>query len=795
MQNKSIFARIIALDRSEAPIEAITGRTTQGSINIDGNSAVRRTCSLTLVTDSFDYHDYYWAYKTKFKLEVGVENTINPNYPDICWFNQGIYIITSINTSRSTNNFTITIQGRDKMCLLDGSIGGSLEAQTDFGKIEEENNDGEWVMRSIPIQEIIRNMLHNYAHEPYHNIVINDLDTYGLELLEYRYDEPIYLIRRHDETEQQTNHFSNIIMNRKCKYENQDTELNQIPYTAFTPLIEGLFPESKEPIEIGGVKCDVAKIQYGDTAGYRITDLVYAGELIANVGESLTSVLDKIKNMLVEFEYFYDVDGRFIFQKKQSFINTMWSLEDFTKQGNDFEGLVLYNDYEYDFTDTTLFTALNINPNIQNVRNDYSIWGTRKTTQGAEIPIHLRYAIDNKPVQYTTIEVADTEVKEYNERYNSHLKGQESQTYTVVDYDWREIIYQMALDYFRYSWMEDFERKVAAANPDLYPTGRTGYEQYYTDIQGFWRQLYNPFIEQDIIKKENQYKKLIDEREKNSTKQGELESKKTEYSNSITDLTTKLENDVLNFATETDVSKRQQLFGEDSTGTSIYDTGKKKVIAELALEEVNINLTALLDRQLEIEQELQDLEAEIAQLNEDIEKYKANNWWNTDVTEHPELLNFWFDFLDSQGELYQISVPEIGPRAKSINDKDVKSIYNRDTPSVIFTDNITQTNKQFKNTGYNYIQVNDLENMFSISAQGKSAKNRLDELLYQHGYACESVSITCVPIYYLNPNTRIYIKDEETNIDGDYILSKFNIPLTYNGTMNLTVTKAAEYLI
>jgi len=40
---------------------------------------------------------------------------------------------------------------------------------------------------------------------------------------------------------------------------------------------------------------------------------VYAGDLIANVGESLTSVLDKLKAMLGEFEYFYDLDGRFIF--------------------------------------------------------------------------------------------------------------------------------------------------------------------------------------------------------------------------------------------------------------------------------------------------------------------------------------------------------------------------------------------------------------------------------------------------------------------------------------------------
>jgi hypothetical protein len=52
---------------------------------------------------------------------------------------------------------------------------------------------------------------------------------------------------------------------------------------------------------------------YGSIVGYRQTDLVYAGDLIENVGEAITSVLDKIKNMLGDFEYFYDLDGRFIF--------------------------------------------------------------------------------------------------------------------------------------------------------------------------------------------------------------------------------------------------------------------------------------------------------------------------------------------------------------------------------------------------------------------------------------------------------------------------------------------------
>jgi hypothetical protein len=40
-----------------------------------------------------------------------------------------------------------------------------------------------------------------------------------------------------------------------------------------------------------------------------MTDLTFAGDLICNVGESVMSMLDKIKNMLSEFEYFYNVDG------------------------------------------------------------------------------------------------------------------------------------------------------------------------------------------------------------------------------------------------------------------------------------------------------------------------------------------------------------------------------------------------------------------------------------------------------------------------------------------------------
>lgn len=165
-------------------------------------------------------------------------------------------------------------------------------------------------------------------------------------------------------------------------------------------------------------------------------------------------------------------------------------------------------------------------------------------------------------------------------------------------------------------------------------------------------------------------------------------------------------------------------------------------------------------------------------------------YYNRNMFEHPELLNFWFDFLDTEGELSSFNVQTVGSRSKAVNDSNIKSIYFRRTPAVIFTKNL---NTERMLAGYRYIQVpeNMVEQMFSISAQGKSAKDRLDELLYQHSYCIESVSITTIPIYYLEPNTRINIYDEETNINGDYVVSKITLPLTYNGTMSITATKAA----
>lgn len=684
-KNKIIYARVTALTFDESPIETIEGRVTQGSINVDGTSAVRRSCSLTLVAQDYDYRDYLWGLKTKFKLEIGLKNNISSIYPDVIWFEQGIFLITSLNTSSSANNFTMQISGKDKMCLLNGEISGSLNASVDFGTMEIENTDGTITIKKIPIEEIIREMVHQYAGEPYHNIILNDLDILGLELLEYRYDTPMFLYRA-------TNSYiyNNVTLdgNKVCKVMGEVTTLKEILEKHplyFETLTESFNDNSTAKIiTIDNNDYYVAAVTYGQTAGYRKTDLVYPTDLIAAVGESLTSVLDKIKNVLGEFEYFYDIYGRFVFQKKTALVNTFWTPKESENESSNAEtqtALAAQSNYSYMFNEGELITAFNNNPNIQNLKNDYSIWGTRVSVAGAEIPIHLRYVIDTKPTKYVTIAIekdsdASKAIRKYNEKYKTNLaETQNPIGYAIEDYDWREIIYRMAMDYFKYAHiLNDFTSRVATVNQDMYPTGMTGYEQYYIDLQSFWRELYNP-------------------------------------------------------------------------------------------EEQNEDFYTV---------------------NEE------NKFWNKNVFEAPEKLNFWFDFLDTQGELSNFNVKNIGFRSKPINDTNIKSIYFRETPSVIY---ITDQSESTNISSYREIQVGNIDMMFSISSQGLSAKDKLDELIYQHGYCIDSATITTIPIYDLQPNTRIYVYDNKTNLEGDYIVSKLSIPLTYNGTMQITATKAANSIV
>lgn len=944
-RQREVYARITLLTQNELPIEYIEGRVTAGSISVDGTSALRRTCNLTLVLKNLsEVNQFNWTFKSKFKLEVGLKNMINKQYPDIIWFRQGIFILTNCNMNQSTNNYTITINGKDKMCLLNGDIGGSIPHSTDFG-VEEyyDKVTGEVTYNKILLKDIIRNALQTFGGELPENIIINDLDEAGLELLEYRHETmPLYLFRDID-----TGEIINVTLDPEHQvYINGNApsvnvENDNIEYADLSNILEPDTTPSIVQLKIGNnePKYNIIKFSYGDLAGYRLTDLTYAGELKCNIGESITSVLDKIVKMLNNFEYFYNLDGKFVFQKKHTYISTPWGGVEKDIDGGVNETL---NDAcpKINLMNAQLTTAFANNPNLLNIKNDFSVWGTYKSISGADIPIHMRYALDTKPTQYTTIRSlwnrrADATNPVEPDAYIDYKSYCQDKSYTddsgiamIASYlkkpfatsgdpnnfiivDWREIIYQMALDYYALGTTDDFFLQVAAANPQ-YPTGKTGYEQYYTDLQGFWRQLYDPRPEaayeeiaaenvanngviQGTIYLDGYYEQvekdnltLNEERVYDLNELYVLETIKMKKadgsfidkivfypfigsSHCCLQMDAEVEKESeeywyytgTTYESSTKPSKLNAKRIQDLYELDPNDSTKKKLVVDVRYDsfledydyedpykcfwikkEGKLKLNDLIDQDsskdktlaivcrngiasnVEYQQYLyrwglkdnygnlatpnwtnadekddNDIPQEITERITYLKEipngdYSKEDNWNIAVTESPDQIIFWFDFLETEGsDLYKYSVRQIGSRTKSINDSNVKSIYYRDVPNVIFMENLADELYDRK-PGYTYIQLPPgYTSLFSISGRGKSAKERIDELLQEHSYAIEQTNITTVPLYHLEPNTRVAVKDEMSNVDGEYIVTKVSIPLTHNGTMSLSTTKVVSNIM
>lgn len=872
-KKRTIYVRLTALTLDEKPVEYIEGKATGGSINIDGTSRVRRTCSLSLVAQNVNINDFYWGLKNKFRLEIGLKNDINKKYPDIIWFNQGLYVITSFNTSRTTNNYTISISGKDKMCLLNGDLAGVLPHTTDFG-IEEYYDavTNTTTYTSVPIRRIIQESVQNFGNELPQNIIINDLEDAGLELLEYRGDKPIYMFR-----EVNSDSFLNMTINenQKCYVDGIETTVSDNTKIKYDNLVN--LSESEEPTQVTfststGKKYTIAKFEYGSIPGYRLTDLVFAGDLISNVGETLTSMLDKIVNMLGEFEYFYNLDGKFVFQKKQTYIDVYWN--NVEKNTDEIYANAAINKSIpiWSFVDGQLISAFQNAPNLLNLRNDFAVWGKKKTTSGSELDIHMRYAIDTKPTDYFSL--ID------NKWYST----------TGEDFvDWRELIYKMALDYRRFYHDDDFLYRVSSNNikpgdeVSLYPTGRTGYEQYYVDMEGFWRQIYNPHpnalkfkameakdfrndnvLDAEYTKKDAYIKYALIKGTKEILEQtdpfdvyviidGVLKPfiQGYCYLNENTNYQYKTTNGLLNNTTDIGTDKRRNfLLNEslksfyienvldlyeklnrrlgDKTGEVFFKVYKYSngEISNDSIRFIDAKYQEALDNDFpmyifskeynkfsELPEQVQELYWNGVQFNQKLTYKKYNNLgeetdktvnleinyytayyefndsgWSKEVTDNPENLLFWFDFIDpEEADLAKYSVKTVGIRSKALNDNDVKSIYYREIPKTIFQSGVEMYEHQ---PGYTYIQMQGtMENLFTISSKGKSAQEAIEDLLYKYSYCIESTNITALPIYHLEPNTRILVRDLQDGIDGEYAISKITIPLTYNGTMSLTATK------
>lgn len=607
------YAKIILLSfQDEEPIKEIQGSITSGNLSVNGSSAIRRTINLTMLASidnsSLEDIDNEISINKKIKVLIGYGNPLKSykNYGDIIWFPCGVFVLSSANISRSTSGWTISITGKDKMCLLDGTAGGTLPASVTFHESLVQLDNGDVEIQYPTIFQIIYEAVNHWGGEAVEDIIITDIDEEAKMLVRYMGDKPVY----------------------------------------FSDDYQSLSFEAQEDYP--------HMFSYGQDAGYKYTDFTYPGELVLNAGDTVVTLLDKIVSTLGNYEYFYNIDGKFVFQEIKNYLNTGSPLlelspEDYVRSYNNAKFL-------YSLTDLDTTTAITRNPKYDNVKNDFYVWGKRKTSTGVEVSIRYHLAIDDKP----DIDLAMQNMWEVKDKKSNLIVRYDFNTlddYSVDDYtvtlvgtpcdEWREELYRRALNA---------------------QVSNSVYDNYYdSELIAEWRNLYNP---------------------------------------------------------------------------------------------MNKN-------------------------------WDATNHWNPDVFNDPGSINFWLDFIDTSSALGKYSIKNIGRRTKVVNNNDIKTVYNSEVPDVVFIEGLDQDLiVKYQGIGQRFfILTNEYYDMFSISTTGTSCFDQIREMMYQNLCYNTTISLTCLPKYYIEPNNIIRVEDKDSNIYGNYQITQYSLPLTYNGTMSITATE------
>ena len=181
---QSVYVRFTSLDWNENPLCEIQGLATSGSMNLNGQSSIRRTCNLTItIPDEVDYQiNSQYTIKqligvdNKINLEIGYENTTR-QYEEysILWFPLGIFVITQSSYSHSLSGLNVSLQLQDKMCLLNGTCGGTLSAEINFSKVDELSSDGTYGTKYLTLYQIIQEAVNHWGGEPLEKIIISDI--------------------------------------------------------------------------------------------------------------------------------------------------------------------------------------------------------------------------------------------------------------------------------------------------------------------------------------------------------------------------------------------------------------------------------------------------------------------------------------------------------------------------------------------------------------------------------------------------------------------------------------------
>lgn len=453
-----IHIEVTLLDKNDTPIQKITGITTSGNVTLNGSSSVRRSGSVSFVVspeliygeDTLSEYKNLFFLNKRIRLEIGIEYE-----SDIKWFKLGTFIITQPSISKSVNNgISISLTLNDKMSLLNGTAGGLISTSVIHSPMYEINSNGE-LQASYPlIYDMIKTFVHEAGEIPLNQIIIGDVERQIRNQVWWAaHDTPIY-------------------------YNKNNNTFSTIDTTG-------------------------EKYEYGQNMGYKTVDLTYPTEkeFVSNAGEAITSLLDKVKNVLGNYEYFFDVDGNFRFQMIKNYLNQGSELDDLTGALNDkYFSNISDAKSVYTFENDHRHTTISNNPVYKDIKNDITVYGKHGKTEEV-----LRYhlLIMNKPpignTYYVTFQIDDygfIRIKEVylEQEYIIDGDSKKPKYQEVVTWDWRQELYlrnklNKVKNFLAYEidmevpkMLNIISNKTDSPPPSLYFKGLESQMTYFIDI-------------------------------------------------------------------------------------------------------------------------------------------------------------------------------------------------------------------------------------------------------------------------------------------------------------------------
>ena len=730
--NKTKYTTITCLDWNEKPIKSIEGKVISGSMSCNGDSAVRRTANLTIKI--LDYDELYnsadslFAINRKVFIEVGLKNNLAhlgyyPEYP-IIKFPFGTFIIQSESLSHDINGVTLSLSLGDKMCLLNGTAGGTLPAAINFESIDTLGPDGDLHTEYVRINQLVREMVNHFGNEDLNKIIVNDVPDRIKQVLKWRNSNPLYL-------------WTSTI------------DRNDAVYT--TVNTASLENHTKKTII------------YNYDCGYSYVDFVYPGELVASPGDTVCTMLDKLKQTLGNYEYYYDVFGNFIFQEIKNYVNTSeWrNTNIYGEQGEidnlaDSDAYLPYtylprlNSTVYDFKNSDFVVSYNNSPKFDMIKNDFIVWGEKVNSDNIKLPCRYHLAIDTRPslTEDWTLDIPICFDINLNEKVKKVFY-----TKTVTDITDPSKAPRIVGQYYYYenkiyTWITDIDNyKLMLTNYFSTERGQS-YNAENLDIKTFGEKNIG-FVEMVLAK----YYPV-----------GEFTIHPTTNWRNIL---------------------FYQGFCDSVNGLNNVRKGNGEIVnsnyywAEMCNEWPKLY---------------------------DIEGHQENNEngkddWYDGVLDMPTSLDWWLDLIDNNPVLNKFSVNTIGRRSYSKTDSQCNCVFEPDIPDIVMVHYDEQgidyrskeTQNQLLELGLIPVQVSEaIYDSVITGGTFNSCYQHIRQIITDYTNYNETISVTTLPIYHLEPNTRVSFNDPDSGIYGDYIINSISFDLGNGGTMNINATKCIE---